>query len=80
MSMITKNSVVRIGEEAFYSVWKSSLQIPYKPIILVDDSTSPRTREFVKRFADEYGKKLVVSKSRLYSYHKATRTTARQTV
>ncbi|MEL9940914.1 MAG: glycosyltransferase [Ignisphaera sp.] len=79
MSMITKNSVERVGEEAFYRAWKSSLQIPYKLIVLVDDSTSPRTREFVKRFADEHGKELVVSGSRLYGYHKATRATARQT-
>ncbi|MEM0027398.1 MAG: glycosyltransferase [Ignisphaera sp.] len=79
MSMITRDSTEKVGEEAFYKVWKSSLQIPYKLIILVDDSISSRTRDFVKRFADEHGKELIVLKSRLYGYHKATRATARQT-
>jgi len=77
LSMITENSAEKGAD--FEAVWVSSLQVPYRAIILVDDSDTPRTREFVKRFADTHGKELVVEGSRLYGWHKPTRATARQT-
>jgi len=78
LSMFTKNSAEKVGAD-FETVWVSSLQVPYRAIILVDDSDTPITREFVKRFADAHGKELVVERSRLYGWHKPTRATARQT-
>jgi len=78
LSMITKNSVEKVGK-VFGDVWRSSLQVPYDLIILVNDSDTDKTREFVKRFADEHGKEVVVERSRLYGWHKPTRATARQT-
>lgn len=76
--MITKNSFEKVGKE-FVDVWTSSLQVPYDLIILVDDSDSEKTREFVRRFADEHNKELLVERSRLYGWNKPTRATARQT-
>jgi glycosyltransferase involved in cell wall biosynthesis len=76
--MITKNSFEKVGN-FFGRVLESSLQVPYNVIILVDDSDTDRTREFVKRFADEHGKEVIVERSRLYGWHKPTRATARQT-
>lgn len=78
LSMITKNSFEKVGED-FAKVWASSLQIPYKLIILVDDSDNDKTFRFVKDFADSYGKELIVLRSKLYGWHKPTRATARQT-
>jgi len=77
LSMITKNSLEKVKE--FEEVWTSSLQVPYDLIILVDDSDSDKTREFVKKFAEEHNKELVIVRSRLYNWHKPTRATARQT-
>lgn len=78
LSMITRNSMEKVGGD-FARVWESSLQIPYDTIILVDDSDSGATREYVKKFAEAHGKELVVERSRLYGWHKPTRATARQT-
>lgn len=78
LSLITKNSVERVGR-VFEKVLESSLQVPYKAIILVDDSDNDKTREAVRRFADTHSKELVVERSRLYGWHRPTRATARQT-
>jgi len=78
LSMITKNSVEKVGK-VFGDVWRSSLQVPYDLIILIDDSDTDKTREFVKRFADEHGKEVIIERSKLYGWHKPTRATARQT-
>lgn len=76
--MITKDSYEKVGA-AFGDVWRSTLQLPYKAIILIDDSNGDATRNFVKNFADEHGKELIVERSRLYGSPKPTRATARQT-
>lgn len=79
LSMITYNSLTKLGSELFMRVWLSSLQIPYDAIILVDDG-SDGTRKFVSEFANKYDKELYVVKSELYGdAPKPTRATARQT-
>ncbi|MGB9705752.1 MAG: glycosyltransferase, partial [Pyrobaculum sp.] len=80
LSMITYRSVERLGRDLFLRVLHSSLAVPYKSIILVDDSPTPDTRYAVLQFADKHGKELVVQRSRLYGGAvKPTRATARQT-
>lgn len=79
LSMITFNSTEKVGREVFRRVWESSLQVPYESIILVDDSTTGDVRSFVKSFAREHGKELIVERSKLYGYRRPTRATARQT-
>jgi len=59
LSLITKNSYEKVGEY-FHKVWLFSLQIPYDTIILIDDSNSDKTSEFVKKFAKEYHKELII--------------------
>lgn len=49
--MITKNSYEKVGN-FFGRVWESSLQVPYDVIILVNDSYTDKTREFVNKFAN----------------------------
>ena len=78
LSMITKNSYEKVGNY-FDKVWESSLQVPYDLIILIDDSDSDKTREYVKKFAQEHGKEVTIERSRLYGWRKPTRATARQT-
>lgn len=77
--MITKNSLEKVGARYFGQVWLASLQVPYKTIVLVDDSSNEDTTNYVRRFSKEHGKELIVTKSRLYGYKKSTRATARQT-
>ena len=65
----------------FPQVLKSSLQVPYKAIILVDDSDTDKTVSAVRRFAEEHGKELTVSRSRLPpGWSKPTRAAARHFV
>ncbi|MEM4898118.1 MAG: glycosyltransferase [Pyrobaculum sp.] len=78
LSIITKNSYEKVGEK-FAEVLDSSLQVPYRAIILVDDSDNDKTATFVKRFAESRGKELIVTRSRNYGYFEPTRATARQT-
>lgn len=78
LSIITKNSYEKVGER-FAEVLDSSLQVPYRAIILIDDSDDDKTATFVKRFAESRGKELIVMRSRNYGYFKPTRATARQT-
>jgi len=77
LSMITRNSYSELGE-VLLKVLDSSLQIPYKAFILVDDSTDD-TSNIIKRWCVEHGKEAVVSRSRLYGFGRPTRATARQT-
>jgi len=78
LSMITKNSYEKVGNY-FDKVWESSLQVPYDLVILIDDSDTDKTREYVKKFAQEHGKEVIIERSRLYGWHKPTRASARQT-
>jgi hypothetical protein len=63
----------------FNEIWESSPQVPYDVIILIYDSDTDETREHVKKFAQVHGKEGVIERSRLYSWHKLTRDTARHT-
>jgi hypothetical protein len=77
--MITRNSVERLGG-LFKEVLTSSLSVPYKAFILVDDSQSDKTFNEVARFASEHGKELIATRSRLPAgWDRPTRATARQT-
>jgi len=78
LSVITKDALTRVGREVFSKVLNSTLQIPYRSFILVSDS-SDGTDAFVRRWAEERGKELVVARSSLYGHHRPTRATARQT-
>jgi glycosyltransferase involved in cell wall biosynthesis len=78
LSMITKNSYEKVGNY-FDRLWESSLQVPYDLIILIDDSDTDKTRGYVKKFAQEHGKEVIIERSRLYGWRKPTRATARQT-
>jgi len=77
LAMITRNSFSELGK-TLLRVLNSSLQIPYKSLILVDDSTD-NTPSVVKQWCEENDKEIIVSRSRLYGYHRPTRATARQT-
>ncbi len=78
LSMITYNSLTKLGPDLFKRVWDSSLQIPYDTIILVDDGND-ETKEFVKLFADVNDKELIITKSELYgNADRPSRATARQ--
>jgi glycosyltransferase involved in cell wall biosynthesis len=80
LSMITYNSIKRVGPEIFAKVLRSSLEVPYDAIILVDDSEDGLTRDFVRRFAEANGKELIAAGSRLPGgVSRPTRATARQT-
>jgi len=76
--MITKNSYKELGR-ILYETLDSTLQVPYRTLILVDDSDDSSTVNAVKKWCEEHNKELVVSRSRLYGYHRPTRATARQT-
>ena len=80
LSFITRNSYskMRRAPVSLEDVLASTLQIPYRQIILVDDSTD-ETREFFRKWCEKYDKELIVSGSRLYGYVRPTRATARQT-
>ncbi|MEM1646139.1 MAG: glycosyltransferase [Ignisphaera sp.] len=80
LSFITKNTITRLKDLpiTLYDVLNSTLQIPYKTIILIDDSKD-NTVTLFKKWCDANNKELVVSRSNLYGYYKPTRATARQT-
>ena len=61
VSFITKNSASKLRETpiSLNDVLKSTLQVPYRSIILVDNSTDD-TVEWFRRFCDEHGKELVL--------------------
>ncbi|MDG6928411.1 MAG: glycosyltransferase [Nitrososphaerota archaeon] len=79
VSLITRNSYSRLGESgiSLQAVLDSTLQVPYRDMILVDDSDD-RTGEFVKSWAESHGISVRISPSDT-SYGKPTRATARQT-
>lgn len=83
LSMITYMTIERVGIETFMKVLESSLQVPYKAIILVDDTPNENTKIVVKEFAEKWGKELVIEKSRKTALFnnvvRPTRATARQT-
>ncbi|MEM2740435.1 MAG: glycosyl transferase, partial [Candidatus Bathyarchaeia archaeon] len=79
LSMITKNTIERLGVKLFQKVLKSSLQVPYTSIILVDDSTSNETAKIARMFAQKQGKEIIIERSKFYGYSITTRATARQT-
>lgn len=77
--MITKDSYEKLGDK-LYQVLESSLQVPYSSIILVDDSSSLKTRESIINFAKKYNKDIIIERSRLPpNWSKPTRAIARQT-
>ncbi|MEM1831089.1 MAG: glycosyltransferase family 2 protein [Sulfolobales archaeon] len=82
VSFITKDSYTKLREFGLISledVLNSTLQVPYKTIILVDDS-SDATREVFKKWCEMNGKELVITESKLYGgFNKPTRAIARQT-
>jgi glycosyltransferase involved in cell wall biosynthesis len=78
LSIITRNALFRVGKELFKRVLDSSLQVPYKSIIVVSDSDDD-TDAFVKQWCDLNGKELILTRSKLYGYSKPTRALARQT-
>lgn len=75
--MITKNSW-STRRQVLLEVLNSSLQIPYRALILVDDGDD-ETGDVVRDWCDNHGKELVYSRSRLYGHPHPTRATARQT-
>jgi glycosyltransferase involved in cell wall biosynthesis len=77
LALITKNGSYK--GVIFKMMMESTLQIPYRSIILIDDSNDDKTMLTVKDFADSHGKELYATKSRLYNYHTSTRATGRQT-
>jgi glycosyltransferase involved in cell wall biosynthesis len=78
LSIVTRNALTRVGKELFRKVLDSSLQVPYKSMVVVSDSDDD-TDSFIKKWCDEHSKELVLSRSRLYSFARPTRATARQT-
>jgi len=78
LGIVVKDSLTRVGQDIFAKMLNSTLQVPYKSIILVSDSRDS-TDDFVKTWAEEHDKEVTVTKSNLYGYHRPTRATARQT-
>ncbi len=80
LAMIVKDTLRRFGKipVPFTAVLESTLQLPYRSIIVVDDG-SDGTGDFIKRWGLGHGKEVVVTRSRLYGYSRPTRATARQT-
>jgi hypothetical protein len=78
LSIITKDALSRVGKELFKRVLDSSLQVPYKSVIVVSDS-SDDTDAFVKQWRDEHCKELIITRTRLGGFTKPTRALARQT-
>ncbi|MGC9107269.1 MAG: glycosyltransferase family 2 protein [Infirmifilum sp.] len=74
MAMITKDSLTHYGEEVLSRVLSSSLQVPYKTFLLVDDSRD-KTAEFIKKFIEESGREFILLHSNV---PKPTRGIARQ--
>jgi glycosyltransferase involved in cell wall biosynthesis len=79
LSMITYNSYTKMkGTVSLEKVLDSTLQIPYRQMILIDDS-SDETLGVIKAWCGQHEKELLNSRSRLYGYYRHTRATARQT-
>jgi len=79
LSMITYNSYSKMNSSiGLERVLDSTLQIPYRQMILVDDSND-ETSNIVKAWCERNEKELLSLRSRLYGYHRHTRATARQT-
>lgn len=80
LALITMNSYSKMKKApvSFVKVLNSTLQIPYKHIILVDDSTD-ETRGVFKDWCLKHQKEFIVRGSSLFGYFKPTRATARQT-
>jgi hypothetical protein len=78
LSIVTRNALTRVGRDLFREVLDSSLQVPYKSMIIVSDSDDD-TDGFVEQWCDEHGKELIITRTRLGSFTKPTRALARQT-
>jgi len=72
LAMITRNSAERIKD--FPEVLNSTLSIPYKSMILIDDSGTSTTKYIINNFAKRNGKELLI----LSSGAVKTRAVARQ--
>jgi len=74
--MITYGTFQRVGRPLFERVMRSSLQIPYSSMIVVDDTpSSEEFKAFLKGFAENNSKEIVVVSS---GVPRPTRATARQ--
>jgi glycosyltransferase involved in cell wall biosynthesis len=78
LSVVTRNAVSRVGEDLFRRVLDSSLQVPYRALVAVSDSDDG-TDAFLRGWCDAVGRELVLVRSRLCGFGRATRATARQT-
>jgi len=79
LSFITKNSYTKMKKTiGLERVLDSTLQIPYKSIILVDDSEDETAKVF-RKWCDQHGKEVLITRSALYGAKSPTRATARQT-
>ncbi|ABW02041.1 glycosyltransferase family A protein [Caldivirga maquilingensis] len=76
LSIITRNGALK--GDVFRLMLLSTLQIPYKAIILIDDSDNDKTLNVVKSFANENNKELLASRSNTHG-GRATRAIGRQT-
>lgn len=75
--MITRNSWTEC-REILLETLDSTLQIPYRSFILVDDGNDG-TSDIITKWCREHDKEVIVTRSRLYGFRKPTRATARQT-
>ena len=64
LSMITKDTVERIGDKFSRLVLRSTLQVPYKSIILIDDSKNDATRQIIREFSRNYSKEVIISSTK----------------
>jgi len=76
LAFITRNSYSKMlkAPVSFLEVLESTLQVPYKHIILVDDSMD-ETRKVFKEWCSKHGKEPTISSSKTYGNHRATRAT-----
>jgi glycosyltransferase involved in cell wall biosynthesis len=80
LAMITRDSVEKGRAGILGKVLASSLQVPYKTMIVVDDSSTNKTSNFIEDFAEKEGKEVMIMPSKIYGgVSKPTRATARQT-
>ena len=80
LSMITRDSVSRLKKTpiTLMDVLDSTLQVPYRSIILVDDSKDD-TKHVVREWTSRHGLEIIIISSKQYGHPHPTRATARQT-
>ena len=80
LAFITRNSVEKLSSTpiTLRDVLDSTLQIPYRNMILVDDSDSGKTFKVFREWCGEHGKVLTHTRSEGFGYGRPTRAVARQ--